>query len=244
MKLLPKLPLRNGALVLSLLCSALGQLIAQDDHHPGLYHYPVRLQPAEFRSTIDISFARAPQDILEEASFIRAPLPTWDLRYGLPNNFQVNGAITSIIITNHVALGASWVHGFDRLHVEVGYRLAYWFGFMKNIDGFDNSAHGWINYPGAAVGYDFGTMAVTLRAEMNIVTSLTTYAGDLETSSDNNFYNGGSLALLLEQPLWKDNYVTLGIRVSRVKFFYPTWLLFPTFNRYYFIPEILLGIRL
>jgi hypothetical protein len=49
---------------------------------------------------------------------------------------------------------------------------------------------------------------------------------------------------MLEQPLWNDNYVTLGIRVNHVKFFYPTWLLFPTFNRYYYIPELILGIRL
>lgn len=233
-----------GLLVAALLLFALAERsTAQTYDNPGLYHYPVQLQPKEFRSTLDINMARAPQDILEEASFIRAPLPTWDVRYGLPHDFQLTGAITSIVITNHIAAGAAWVHSFDHLNVEVGYRLAYWFGFMS-VEGFDNTANGWINYPAMAVGYDFGTMAVTLRGELNIVTSLTTYAGDLETSSDNNFYNGGSLALMLEQPLWKDNYVTLGIRVNRVKFFYPTWLLFPTFNRYYYIPELILGFRL
>jgi len=118
--------------------------------------------------------------------------------------------------------------------------MAYWFGFLHSY-GFDNTAHGWFNYPAMAVGYDFGSMAVTLRGELSIVTSLTTYAGDLETSTDNNFFNGGSLALMLEQPLWNDNYVTLGIRVNHVKFFYPTWLLFPTFNRYYYIPNLSWG---
>lgn len=226
-----------------LLAAPAGRSWAQFDHHPGLFHYPVELRTHEFRSSLDINFARAPQDILEEASFIRAPLPTWDMRYGLPYSFQLTGAITSIVITNHIALGASWVYAFDRLHCEVGYRLAYWFGFMS-VEGFDNTANGWINYPGLAVGYDFGSFAVTLRGELNIVTSLSTYAGDLEMSTNNNFYNGGSIALLLEQPLWKDNYVTLGFRVNHVKFFYPTWLLFPTFNRYYYIPEIIMGIRL
>jgi hypothetical protein len=234
----------RGFLVAVLLVLVLPQRsTAQPDHPPGLYHYPVQLQPNEFRSTIDINFARAPEDILEEASFIRAPLPTWDMRYGLPENFQLTGAITSIIITNHFAAGATWVHAFDRVHVEVGDRIAYWFGFLHSY-GFDNTANGWFNYPSMAIGYDFGPLAVTLRGELSIVTSLTTYAGDLKTSSDNNFYNGGSLALMLEQPLWKDNYVTLGIRVNHVKFFYPTWLLFPTFNRYYYIPEIILGIRI
>ena len=233
-----------GFLVAVLLLLALSQRsTAQPEHAFGLYHYPVQLQPNEFRSTLDINMARAPEDILEEASFIRAPLPTWDMRYGLPRNFQLTGAVTSIIITNHFAAGASWVYAFDRVHVEVGDRIAYWFGFMHSY-GFDNTAHGWFNYPAMAVGYDFGSMAVTLRGELSIVTSLTTYAGDLETSSDNNFYNGGSLALMLEQPLWKDNYVTLGFRVNHIKFFYPTWLLFPTFNRYYYIPELILGIRL
>jgi hypothetical protein len=208
-----------------------------------LFYYPVEMQPKEFRHSIMINFARVPEDIIEEASFVRAPLPTWDMRFGLPHSFQLTGAITSIILTSHFSLGATWVHAFDRLHVEAGYKVAFWFGFM-NIDGFDNSATGWINYPGASVGYDFGTLSLTLRGELNIVTSLVTFAGDVETSSNGNFFNGGSVALMLEQPLWKDNYITVGFRFNSVKFFYPTWPLFPTFNRYFYIPEVLLGIQL
>jgi hypothetical protein len=243
MDAMPRPQIFRVAAAVLLLSAAAERTTGQPEHPPGLYHYPVRLQPSEFRSSLVINFARAPEDIIEEASFIRAPLFTWDVRYGLPQGFQLTGALTTMIITNHIAVGANWVYEFDRLHAELGYRVAYWFGFM-NVEGFDNTASGWFNYPGLSVGYDFGPLAVTLRGELSVVTSLTTYAGDLETSSDYNFYNGGSLALMLEQPLWKDNYVTLGLRISHVKFFYPTWVLFPTFNRYYYIPELILGIRL
>jgi hypothetical protein len=194
---LPRQQIRGFLVAVLLLLALCQRSTAQPEQAVGLYHYPVQLQPKEFRSTLDIFMARAPEDILEEASFIRAPLPTWDMRYGLPYNFQLTGAVTSIIMTNHFAAGATWVYAFDRLHVEVGDRMAYWFGFLHSY-GFDNTAHGWFNYPAMAVGYDFGSMAVTLRGELSIVTSLTTYAGDLETSTDNNFYNGGSLALMLE----------------------------------------------
>jgi hypothetical protein len=220
-----------------------GSAYAGDEEHRGLLHYPVSLAHREFRSSLDIAYGKIPEDIIEEAAYIRAPLFIWEMRFGLNENFHAVGSVSTQIITNHFALGASYVHAFDRLNLEAGYRLAYWFGFL-NIEGFDNSASGWINYPSVAAGYDFGPLALTLRGEMSIVTNISTYAGDIEVSSDYNFFNGVSVSLLMEQPLWKDNFVTLGLRVNRVKFFYPTWPLFPTFNRYYTIPEIMIGMRL
>lgn len=239
-------PGRNSLLariaVLLLLC--VGSLRAQEQEPPGLFHFPVVLQPSEFRSSFDINFGRVPEDIIEEASYVRAPIFIWDIRYGLPLRVQLLGTISTQIITNHFAAGVSWVQPFERFHIEPGYKLAYWFGFLTVGDGFESRANGWFNYFNLALGYDFGALTFTVKGELSIVTSLTTYAGENKTSSDNNFFNGGSVAVMMETPLWKDQYVTVGFRYNSIKFYFPTWPLFPTFNRYYYIPEVILGWRL
>jgi hypothetical protein len=217
---------------------------SQEVNSPGLFHYPARLVPGDLRWAITVEFAKIPEDIIEEASFVRAPLFKFSARYGLPENFVVNGQITTQIINNAFQLGAGWVYKRDRLHVQVDYGLAYWFGALKVVDGFDNSANGWINYPGISVGYDFGALALTARGELNLVTSLSTFAGDVEVSTDNNFFNGYSASLVMEQPLYREKYITLGVRMNRIKFYWPTWPLFPTFDRFYYIPEFIVGFRL
>ena len=47
----------------------------------------------------------------------------------------------------------------------------------------------------------------------------------------------GRLVFTLEQPLWKDNFLVLGIRSTFLKYYYPLWAAFSTFDRTYFIPE-------
>jgi hypothetical protein len=218
-------------------------LYSQEVDSPGLFHYPARLVPGDLRWAISIEFAKIPEDIIEEASYVRAPLFKFSARYGLPENLVLNGQIATQIINNHFLLGGGWVYKRDQLHVQVDYGLAYWFGSLE-IEGFDNSARGWINYPGIAIGYDFGILALTARGELNIVTSLSTFAGDVEVSSDNNFFNGYSVSLVMEQPLYRQKYITLGVRMNRIKFYWPTWPLFPTFDRSYYIPVFMVGFRL
>ncbi len=216
---------------------------SQEVDSPGLFHYPAILPEGDLRWAITVEFAKIPEDIIEEASYVRAPLFKFGVRYGLPKNFVLTGQVATQIINNQFTLGAGWVYKRDQLHVVVDYGLAYWFGSLE-IEGFDNSARGGINYPGLAVGYDVGILALTLRGELNIVTSLSTFAGDIEVSSDNNFFNGYSVSLVMEQPLYREKYITLGFRMNHLKFFWPTWPLFPTFNRYYYIPEVIVGFRL
>ena len=57
------------------------------------------------------------------------------------------------------------------------------------------------------------------------------------------FLAGASGMLLIEQPLWKDNIVSLGIKIHYTKFYYPSWAVYPTWNRFNFIPEVIIGIN-
>ena len=211
---------------------------------PGTLHYPLAITPKEFKTEFAVSFSKMPQDVVEESASIRWPLFTLEANYGLPENFILKGRINTQIITNHLLLGGKWVYApHERVHLSVGYDIAYWFGQLKQY-GFNNTAHGWINYPNLTVGYDFGKVALSVKGELNIVTSHTLYADDIEVSTDQNFFNGGSFTVYLEQPLWKNTTVSLAYRSNFLKFYYPEWLLFPTINQFYFIPELEVGFRL
>lgn len=210
----------------------------------GTIQYPLSIPAREVKTSLGISFSKIPTDIVEEAASYRWPLFIFDLHYGLPENFLLAGKVNTQIVTNHISVGGKWVYDVTpRFHASIGYDLAYWFGQLKQY-GFNNRGHGWINYPNLTLGYDFGSLALTLKSEASYVTSIAASADDIEVSSTMNFFNGVSFTLYLEQPLWKDNNLILGFRMNYLKFFYPEWLLFPTFNKYYYIPDLEVGFRL
>jgi hypothetical protein len=94
------------------------------------------------------------------------------------------------------------------------------------------------------VGYSFGDLAVTLKTEANFLLSKVDRAGEITVRSTENEFNGFSSSLYLEQPFWGDTQFILGFSGNYLKFVYQNWLLFPTTDVYYFIPEFSLGVRL
>ena len=67
------------------------------------------------------------------------------------------------------------------------------------------------------------------------------YQEDLELARDNNFFSGYAITAAIEQPLWKESYLLIALKLNYTKFYYPQWAAFSTFNRLFFIPEIMVG---
>ncbi len=164
----------------------------------GSLQYPRNFEPGKIRMSLELSLARAPEDILLEFSQLRAPLFSFDVYYGLPQNFLLEGKWTTVIFfTNQIAIGAKWTHEWDRLHMSVGDDIAYMFGHLDQgaVKTFDNRMKGWMNYPNISVGYAFNSFALTLKGELSVITSITATSDNIELSSDKNIFNGGSVAL-------------------------------------------------
>ena len=73
------------------------------------------------------------------------------------------------------------------------------------------------------------------------VTNINEYQEDLELSRDNNFFSGYAISTAIEQPLWKESYLLIGLKLNFTKFYYPQWAAFSTFDRMFFIPEFMVG---
>jgi hypothetical protein len=234
--------------LLAILFTFRAECLAQyPDIIEGSIRYPRILDPGKVKMSLELTFARLPEDILLEFSQIRAPLFSFDVYYGLPHGFLLEGKWSTVLIfTNQFQVGAKWAHEWDRLHLSVGDDMAYVTGHLDQgaVKTFDNSIKAWFNYPNLAVGYAFDKFSLTLRGELNISTSIRAYSDEIELSSDGNFLNGGAVAIYLEQPFYKDHFISVGFKANFIKFYYPSWPMFPTYDKIYFIPEVSFGFNI
>ena len=216
-------------------------VLAQESNY---FHYPAGLTEKRYIHSVGLSVADLPEAQVEEvSSVVRAPLFNYQGRYGMPGNFSLYGAFYSNIATYHISLGPRWHYSIDRLAFSVGYDVAYWFGVLNHF-GYDSKVRGWFHYPNITVGYRFDDLAVTMKAELILQTSVTNRQEDVEVSSDKNTFSGYTTGIYIEQPLWKDHIVIIGLKMNYTKFYYPIWVTFPTFDHYFYIPEITLGYNL
>lgn len=232
----PRIPL---VLLLSWLIVPSPGLAQEAPERPAGLLYPAPLRTWEWQRSVGLSLTTLPKEIVEE-ELNQSPALDLRSRLGLPFGFSADARLLVQVLTNHIAIGGCWSHAFGPFAFSLGDDAAFWFGFLT-IEGFNNSANGWLNYPYASVGYDFGPFRLTVRGEMLLVLSYRTYAGDNLLASDKNGFGGFAGSVILEQPFWKDTHVTLGFKASYLKYFYQSWFTFETFNRYLFIPELSVG---
>jgi hypothetical protein len=215
-----------------------GQGEAAGQGKPLLFH-PQRLAPGARWTSAGLTSVAPPPEITEEFQ-VRWPAFDYHTLYGLPSGFSLDGRAAVQVLQNRISVGPKWVSTLGPVSFSLGWDIAYWFGFLK-VGGFDSKAHGWEGNPNISFGYDFGNVAATFKTEVLSNYSFVSYQGDLELSSTAKFYSGIAFSFILEQPFWKDQYLTLGFRAMYTKFYWETWSLFSTFDRYLFYPEIIVG---
>ena len=201
------------------------------------FFFPHTFQNQQIISSLGLSTAKLPEDIVETDDIFRAPLFSFRMKYGLPENFLAEGGLETNFVTLKNSLGPKWNYHFDRWGFSVGGDISYWFGQLQYF-GFDTKTYGWMLYPNISAGYQFDKLAISLKSELVLNLAQTSKNGEIEISSNQDFVNGFTVGLYIEQPLWKDNFVVFGIRSTFLKFYYPMWAAFSTFDRVYYIPEV------
>jgi len=204
-----------------------------------LIFYPQRLSEGAWWNSVGFT-AGAPPVEITEALQVRWPAFDYHTLYGLPKGFLLDGRATVQVLQNRLSAGPKWASAVGPVSFSIGWDLAYWFGALT-VGQFDSKAHGWESTPNITLGYQLGDVAASLKSEAIYVHSLTTYQADLEVGSTKRTFAGYAFTITLEQPFYKDQYLTLGFRAMYTKFYWMTWSLFPTFDRYLFFPEIIVG---
>ena len=238
--------LRSYLFLLTILvvCADSGRANAQDDSPDLYFQYPHITADQNFSHAFSIHTARLPEDMIEEASnWVRAPLFDYEAAYVFADDFQLSGAIQSNIITWQFSAGVHWVKSFNRFSLSVGIKTAYFFGNLNHF-GFKSKVTGWINSPQVTLGYRFPGFALSIKSEADFLSVMDQFADNIEINSEHSVFNGIAFSFFIEQPLWKDNIVFIGGRANYLKYYIPAWAVFPTFDRYFWIPEFVVGIVL
>ena len=222
-----------GVILLVAMTNIYPQELNFNDH---TFYLPHPYRVGQTVSSLGLSTAKLPEDVVETDDIFRGPLFSYKLNYGLPKNFLVSGGIETNIVTFNFTVGPKWNYELDRLGFSVGTDIAFFTGKLHHF-GFDTKFYGWMMYPNLTVGYKFNKFSISVKSELVFNLAETSKNGDLEISNDLDFFNGWTIGIYLEQPLWKDNFVVLGIRSTFLKFYYPMWAAFSTFDRSFYIPE-------
>ena len=188
-----------------------------------------------FQVSAGLLLVKPPYDLMENA--YQGPLANIHASFGLPWKFSLEGDLSTVIISNQIALGPRLNLDFGNFGIKLGWDLAYSYGQMRQA-GFDNKSMVWIHYPNISFGYKLKKMAFTLKGELVELANVKQMTGENEVTRSKNYFNGFTAALYIEQRLYKNHVFIVGFKDSYEKFYWPTWLLFTTFNRYYHIPEL------
>jgi hypothetical protein len=201
--------------------------------------YPLQVPEEAYWKSVGFT-AVAPPPEITEALQIRWPALDYHALYGLPYGFSLDGRLASQVLQNRIAVGPRWASTVGPVAFSVGYDFAYWFGVLK-VSGFDSKGHGWQGGANFSLGYKLGEVAMTAKAELLADFSATTYQGDSEVSQNSKAMSGAAFTFAMEQPFYKDQVLSLGFRAIYTKFYWQTWSLYSTFDRYLFFPEIFVG---
>jgi hypothetical protein len=197
--------------------------------------FPHPLKLWGFKISAGLSMVKPPNDLLENA--IQAPLVNIHMNFGLPWNFSLESVLQTILVSNQLTLGPRYNFLYKNLGIKAGWDIGFVYGQLRQ-GGFDNSLSAWVHYPNLSVGYKLKKIAFTAKGEMVIVTKAVTKTGENEIVNSKNFVNGGTIAVYIEQRIHKNKVLTVGFKDNYEKLYWPTWMLFSTFNRYYHIPEL------
>jgi hypothetical protein len=206
---------------------------------PNTVTYPTPMKEWDTKMAFGVAFASMPEQIAFEGSVYRWPIFMLDFHLGLPENFTLQSTFSTEIVTNHLEADGKWQFKItDRLHANIAIGGAYFYGQLKGVTPlYDNTLHAWFVYPSASIGYDFGKLALTASGKLHYITSIVGTSGEFEGTQTKNLYDGFSYRLTLEQPFWKNTTFGLAFQLNYLKFYYPQWPLFATFNKFFWIPE-------
>ncbi len=197
--------------------------------------FPHQYKKWGFQISAGLLLVKPPMDLLENA--IQAPLVNIHMTFGLPWKFSLEADVSTILVSNQFALGPRIGFGHRNFYFNLGWDIAFVYGQMRQA-GFNNSTKVFLQYPNLSLGYKLKKMSFTVKGEAVGILSSVTTSGENEVNRSKDFFNGVTVAFYLEQRLWKNHVFVFGIKDSYVKYYWPTWLIFTTFNRFYHIPEL------
>ncbi len=208
---------------------------AQDvvPHKPYIF-FPGVFQKWEYKISTGISLTRLPNEIIEE-EINTLPMVNADFKIGLPLNFLLHSRIEANYISNRISLAIEKNIISKKFALAVGLNSSYWFGQLYQ-DAIKLKAFGGILNPYIAGGFHFNDIYISLKID-NQFGIMKTSSEDVMLGRFTQPNSAYSFTFSLEQPLWKNNWVAMGVKLNYAKFNYQAWLTYTAIDEYLLYPE-------
>ncbi|MCX6245914.1 MAG: hypothetical protein NTU98_14565 [Bacteroidetes bacterium] len=198
-------------------------------------YFPHHYRTYKLQTGLGFYMTKLPYDWVENA--LEAPLVDLQLTFGLPAGFSLAGSLNTIVVSNQVTLGARWNYIHKNFSFNLGYDLGYALGTM-NIGGFKNTGMMISHYPNFSVGFKTRTLAFTFKGEAVVIGWGQMKTGENLMVKPSNVFDGVTGAVYMEQRIFRKKILIIGFKENYLKYYWPAWMIFPTFDRYYYIPEL------
>lgn len=227
---------------LSILLGAVSALRAQDsakfDIKQHSFLLPQPLPAGKYSHAITILWVVPPKDWTLDA--VVAPMFNYTGKYTLPKGFNVQGGVSSLIISNRFNAGPFWNHAFDKFHLGVGFQMAFNFGFLNQF-GFQTRLTGWESQPSLTLGYSFEKTALTIRGDLYNTWDISISEAGNVVSNNERFLNGYSITTAFEQRLTRKRVMFVGFKINYLRYHIIAWPALPASKYRYFMPEFQVG---
>ncbi len=236
-------------LALAFLCMPLIQYAQKNDTtsikseydiKTGSFLLPQPLSKGKYSYAIYVLYVVPPKDWTLDA--VLAPMFNYTGKYTLPKGFNLQGGISTLIISNRINAGPFWNHTKGNNHFGVGYQVAFNYGFLGQF-GFESVVTVWEHQPSVTAGHSFGKTAVTVRGDLYLTRSINFTEGGNTISAKDPFTNGYSLMASFEQRLTRKKVMSLGFKMNYLRYHIIAWPALPVNSYRYFMPEFQFGLN-
>lgn len=219
-----------------------GTAIAQDTLRREVVLAAIGQDDVVLSASIGAALTILPQPLTEYPT--PAPMVDSRFRLSLPLGLAAYGRIASNLATSIGQIGGMLQIPMGHLTVAPGYSVAYTYGYLTYVDGFNTTQERWINYPSVTASWSFPRATLTARVEAELQTSIRSWIEDQPTGGDKDVFTGALLTVAVEQPFFGTTHVVLGVTFQSSTNPYQAWFLYNTFRDRLFSSEFFLGLML
>jgi hypothetical protein len=206
----------------------------------GFLFFPSRRQLYAFRWGLGAFYDAIDPQVMY-GYVVRVPQVTVDGRYGLRGGWSLAGHLNSMLATTEILLGLGHTWTRERWSFEAMGSVGIYVGTLHEF-AFDALLLSPQYRPEVAVGYDFGSIAVSLRASVILMGPISVDVGGVKGGLDNtSIFTGHSEMVYVENTTQGSGIWYFGAGVLTTRAYYAMWALFPDAPALFTYPRLTAG---
>ena len=206
----------------------------------GFLFYPSAPPAGKMRFSLGATYDFIDPAVMYGMNF-RLPQLSLDARYGLGKGWSLKGHLNSMFVVSELLFGGSYAQSLGRWSWEASLSAGVFFGKLGQF-GFDAILVSADVRPEVALGYDLGSVALSLRGSLILMGPERVRVGDVWGGLDNaSLFTGHSEMLYVENTTQDDSIWYFGLGVMTTRAYYALWLLFPDSPSLYTYPRVVAG---